>query len=301
MARGGRAAEGVLDGCEAPPQRERSAAAPAKLRAKKRRCIQCGGEGGSLYDAKDGYGLVCHECRRKVEDGEFCPVCEGLWFDHDDGMIECDGDGCGKWVHCECEQLDPKLANIWNGQAYKCPDCRGHPAGEGLTLPAREERDCASCGAARPAETGGTRGDKEAALCDACMKRWDEKEYCAVCEELWDPTSTEMVECDGCELWVTSLATASSAKPSSVSLTTAPPTSARAVDRPSHRRRRRRTTARRRMLTRRRRRRRRRHRRRRRVLSSRGCRGCAPPAARVLPPTAPSAPPPPLPRHPAAG
>ena len=81
------------------------------------------------------------------------------------------------------QQLDPKLANIWNGQAYKCPDCRGHPAGEGLTLPAREAH-CASCGAARPAETGGTRGEKEAALCDACMKRWDEEEYCAVCEEL---------------------------------------------------------------------------------------------------------------------
>lgn len=176
-------------------------------------CRGCGAPGAQRRSASKG-GALCRSCLGRWNDREYCPVCERLWSDQGDdaSMLQCDR--CEVWVHARCEAIPPAAVAQWGELAYSCPECRGKPPGKGLAQPARRPVtaacfSCASCSVLRPVRVPQHGG---VSLCAPCEARWDRREFCPVCAALWreaqgdddddDDALEEMVQCDGCELWV---------------------------------------------------------------------------------------------------
>jgi hypothetical protein len=77
---------------------------------------------------------MCEPCGQLKEKGNFCPVCQHVYYDDDyeTPMIECEMATCQKWVHVACDPdlTDARyqsLSNNSSDEKYHCPGCRGQP------------------------------------------------------------------------------------------------------------------------------------------------------------------------------
>eukprot|EP00742_Colponemidia_sp_Colp-10_P007178 GILJ01007711.1.p1 GENE.GILJ01007711.1~~GILJ01007711.1.p1 ORF type:complete len:454 (-),score=18.07 GILJ01007711.1:158-1411(-) len=79
---------------------------------------------------------VCEPCQDAYTSGRFCPVCDLTYADNDTRpFVQCDF--CEKWIHADCDGLDPRsLARMSKSATkYKCPTCRQKDAIPTSNLP----------------------------------------------------------------------------------------------------------------------------------------------------------------------
>lgn len=68
--------------------------------------------------------MLCQDCRKRVDEGKYCPICLKLYDDNQytDEFIECES--CLFWVHMRCDKkLEGKRALDLGSLEYKCPNC----------------------------------------------------------------------------------------------------------------------------------------------------------------------------------
>ena len=176
------------------------------------RCRSCDAPGAQRREASNG-GALCRACYGRWIAREYCPVCERLWSDVGDDacMLQCDS--CDCWVHARCERLSPASVAQWCDLCYSCPSCRDAAPGEQLPAPPRSAavRPCFSCQAAPAVGEVEVPEHGAVPLCGHCQARWEGREYCPVCNQLWKEAADDddeggaeedMVQCDACSLWV---------------------------------------------------------------------------------------------------
>ncbi|EOD13762.1 hypothetical protein EMIHUDRAFT_451890 [Emiliania huxleyi CCMP1516] len=176
------------------------------------RCRSCDAPGAQRREASNG-GALCRACYGRWIAREYCPVCERLWSDVGDDacMLQCDS--CDCWVHARCERLSPASVARWCDLCYSCPSCRDAAPGEQLPAPPRSAavRPCFSCQAAPAVGEVEVPEHGAVPLCGHCQARWEGREYCPVCNQLWKEAADDddeggaeedMVQCDACSLWV---------------------------------------------------------------------------------------------------
>ena len=145
-------------------------------------CVQCGESFhksclNASLESRKNYDKIaarwrCLSCMR-------CSACEG---GGDDNLVVCDI--CDRGFHLPC--IKPKLDEIPEG-TWLCVDCV----------------QCLSCGSNDPGKNKTDSWHENYTLCTPCWKLHQKKQFCPVCQKVWDDNTKErMIGCDKCEMWV---------------------------------------------------------------------------------------------------
>ena len=72
---------------------------------------------------------MCENCGMNWKKGNFCPVCEKIYGDHDDHLKMMCCCECDSWIHMECENISTDeyeiLADLPESIPYICKICSG--------------------------------------------------------------------------------------------------------------------------------------------------------------------------------
>ena len=97
-------------------------------------------------------------------------------------LVVCDV--CDRGFHLPC--IRPKLERVPAG-TWLCEDCV----------------QCLSCGSASPGKNKTDVWHEDYSLCTPCWRLYQKKQFCPVCQKVWDENTQErMIGCDKCEMWV---------------------------------------------------------------------------------------------------
>lgn len=97
-------------------------------------------------------------------------------------LVVCDV--CDRGFHLPC--IRPKLERVPAG-TWLCEDCV----------------QCLSCGSTSPGKNKTDVWHEDYSLCTPCWRLYQKKQFCPVCQKVWDENTQErMIGCDKCEMWV---------------------------------------------------------------------------------------------------
>lgn len=132
--------------------------------------------------------MRCSVCETDTDDNVSVPrswlsfVCVYFHSHNVVQLVVCDV--CDRGFHLAC--IRPKLERVPAG-TWLCEDCV----------------QCLSCGSTSPGSNKTDAWHEDYSLCTPCWRLYHQKQYCPVCQKVWDVNTRErMVGCDKCEMWV---------------------------------------------------------------------------------------------------